>query len=112
MKKILISLLAVGMLVGCSTPASSTKTSSTSVTQKETKLSITSDVELVTLAPIADDDYTDTLLKNNTVDFSKLHLQKSADDYFLRDLTLFVNNKGEILSCSASGNSVKNAGKI
>ena len=74
--------------------------------------SATSDVELVTLAPIADDDYTDTLLKNNTVDFSKLHLQKSADDYFLRDLTLFVNNKGEILSCSASGNSVKNAGKI
>ena len=49
MKKILISLLAVGMLVGCSTPASSTKTSSTSVTQKETKLTITSDVELVSV---------------------------------------------------------------
>ena len=49
MKKILISLLAVGMLVGCSTPASSSKTSSGSVTQKDEKLTITSNVELVSV---------------------------------------------------------------
>lgn len=44
--------------------------------------------------------YTD---EDEYLDFASLGLAGSADDYFLNDITLYVNTKGDIIAASATG---------